>query len=137
MLPLRVIVDQGAMAIKGYSAFPKDPEMSKAVLFQAIQFRMCTDSLSKRFYFKIQFTISSQFSSIWHKAWTLSSATTTGHSRPGSDGNKGVLCIPQSFTITGASSSDCLTSYLGHSLRCILQPRLTGPILFSVISWHS
>ena len=32
---------------------------------------------------------------------------------PGNDGNKEVLCIPQSSSITGASPSDCLMSYLG------------------------
>ena len=35
---------------------------------------------------------------------------------PESDGNEGVLCIPQSSSITGASSSDCLVSYAGYSL---------------------
>ena len=29
---------------------------------------------------------------------------------------KGVLCIPESFCITGATPSDCLVSYPGHSL---------------------
>ena len=29
----------------------------------------------------------------------------------GSDGNKEVLCIPQSSSITGTSPSDCLVSY--------------------------
>ena len=37
-------------------------------------------------------------------------------SEPGSDGNEGVLCIPQSSSITGTLPSDCLVSYLGHSL---------------------
>ncbi len=37
----------------------------------------------------------------------------SGH---GSNGNEGVLHIPQSFSITGASPSDCLMSYAGHSL---------------------
>ena len=32
------------------------------------------------------------------------------------DGNEGVLCIPQSSSITGTSPSDCLVSYAGHSL---------------------
>ena len=51
---------------------------------------------------------------------------------PGSYCNERVLCIPQSTSITGASPSDYLVSYLGHSLgsftplqrcsRCILQP---------------
>ena len=49
----------------------------------------------------------------------------------------GVLRIPKSSSIAGTSPSDCLESYLGHSLggiptplqrssRCILQPQLTG-----------
>ena len=47
---------------------------------------------------------------------TLSGATNPGKSEPGSNGNEGVLCISQSSSITGASPSDCLVSYLGHSL---------------------
>ena len=62
------------------------------------------------------FSISTQFSSIWPINITLSGATTPGQSGPGSDGNKGVLRIPQSYTITGALWSDFLVSYLGHSL---------------------
>ena len=46
----------------------------------------------------------------------LSSATTTGQSGPGSDGNEGVLHIPQSSSIAGTSPSDSLVSYAGHSL---------------------
>ena len=46
----------------------------------------------------------------------LSRATTPGQSGPGSDGNEGVLCVPQSSSITGTSPSDCLVSYTGHSL---------------------
>ena len=52
-----------------------------------------------------------------------------------SDGNEGVLCIPQSSSITGTSQSDCWVSYSGHSLeglaplqrcsQCILQPQPT------------
>ena len=75
-------------------------------------------------------------SSIWPIDKTLSGATTLCQSGPGCDGNEEVLCIPQSFCITGASSSDCLVSYPGHSLwwglsplqrcsRCILQPQPT------------
>ena len=60
--------------------------------------------------------ISTQFSSIWLKDRTLSGATTPGQSGPGSDGNKGVLCIPQSSCITRASPSDCFVSLSGHSL---------------------
>ena len=42
-------------------------------------------------------------SSIWPVAETLSGATTPGQSAPGSDDNEGVLHIPQSSNITGAS----------------------------------
>ena len=48
---------------------------------------------------------------------TLSGATTPGQSEPWCNGNKGVVCIPQSSSITGASPSDWLVSYLGHSLE--------------------
>ena len=41
----------------------------------------------------------------------LSDATTPGQSGPGSNGNEGVLRIPQSPSITGTSPSDCLVSY--------------------------
>ena len=44
-----------------------------------------------------------------------SSATTPGQSGPGSDGNKLLLCIPQSSSITGASTSNCFMSYLRRS----------------------
>ena len=46
----------------------------------------------------------------------LSGATTPSQSGPGSDGNEGVLRIPQSSSTAGTSPSDCLVSYPGHSL---------------------
>ena len=62
----------------------------------------------------------------------------SGQSEPGSVGNKEVLHTPQSSR-TRSSPSDCLMSYLGHSLemggglnslqrcsRCILQNQPTG-----------
>ena len=64
--------------------------------------------------------ISIQFNSIWPIDRTLSGATTPGHSGPGSDGNEGVLCIPQSSSITETSLSDCLVSYPGHSLGVVV-----------------
>ena len=78
-----------------------------------------------------------QFNSIQPIDRTLSGATTPGQSGPGSNGNEGVLHIPQSSSIAGTSPSDCLVSYPGHSLggiltplqrssRCILQPQPTG-----------
>ena len=41
-----------------------------------------------------------QFSSIWPIAKTPSGAITPGQSEPWSDGNEGVLCIPQSSSNT-------------------------------------
>ena len=46
----------------------------------------------------------------------LSGATTPGQNGPGSNGNKGVLSIPQSSSITEASPSNFLMSYPGHTL---------------------
>ena len=84
----------------------------------------------------IQFSISTQISSIGPIDRTLSGAITPGQSEPGSDDNKGVIRISKSSSITGASPSDSL-SYTGHPLgsgtplrkcsRCILQPQSTGP----------
>ena len=69
----------------------------------------------KQFYTK-QFKQVICCSSIWPVEKTLSGATTTGQSGPGSNGNKGLLRIPQSSSITDASPSDCLVSYTGHAL---------------------
>ena len=52
--------------------------------------------------------------SIWPVDRTLSGVTTLGQSVPGSDGNKWVLHIPQSSSITRASPPDCLVSYPGQ-----------------------
>ena len=65
----------------------------------------------------IQFSVITQFSSIWPIDRTLPGATTPSQSGPGSDGNKETLRIPQSSSITGNSPSDCLVSYLGHLLE--------------------
>ena len=77
-------------------------------------------------------------SSIWPIDRTITGATTPGQNGPGSYDNERVLRIPQSSSITGASPSDYLVSYLGHSLvggglttlqrcsRCILQPQQSG-----------
>ena len=53
--------------------------------------------------------------SIWPIDRTLSGATTPGQSGPESNGNEGVFCIFQIST-AGASPSDNLMSYPGHSL---------------------
>ena len=55
--------------------------------------------------------------SIWPKDTTLSGAAILGQSGLVSDGNKGVVCIPQISSITEISPLDYLVSYTGHSLR--------------------
>ena len=69
----------------------------------------------KQFYFK-QFSLAPEHSFIWLIDRTLSGVTTPDQCGPGSDGNEGVLCIPQSSSIIGASLSDCLVLHPGHSL---------------------
>ena len=69
----------------------------------------------KQFYFK-QFNLSEVIclrsnSSISPIDKTPSRATTLSQSGLGSNGSEGVLCIPQSSSITGTSPSDCLVSY--------------------------
>ena len=98
---------------------------SKTVLFQTIHS-----------------SISMHFSSIWPIDRALSGATTPGQSGSGSDSNEGVLCIPQSSSITGTSPSDCLVSYQDthwesltpqqRSSWCILQPQPTEQTKLSV-----
>ena len=84
------------------------------VLFQTIQFKIsivCFFLNVKNGQFQtIQFSIITQLSSIW-----LIDGS-PGQSGPGSNGNKGLLHIPQSSSITDASPSNCLVSYLGHLL---------------------
>ena len=127
--------------------------MSKIVPFQIIQFTLSTQFkckntvlLSKTFLFQtiqfsqtvliqtIQFNISRQFRSILPIDSASSGTITPAKSGLVGDGNEGMLCIPQS---SGASPSDCLLLYLGHSLvggltplqrssLCILHPQPTG-----------
>ena len=59
----------------------------------------------------MQFSQSTQFGSIWLIDRALSGITTLGQSGTGSDGNEGVLRIPQSSSITGISPADCLLSH--------------------------
>ena len=59
-------------------------------------------------------------SSIWPIDRTLSGTATPGQNGPGSNGNEEVLHIPQSSSITRASPSGCLVSYLGHLLVGVL-----------------
>ena len=101
---------------------------NQTVLFITIQ-----SSMSFVFHLFLFFTISNS-SSIWPRDRTLSVTTTPSQSEPESNGNEGVLCIPQSSNITGASPSVCLVSYPGHSLvgwREILLCRDTVCVFYS------
>ena len=80
--------------------------MSKAFLFQAIQFSQTVLMQTIQFKYAV--------SSIQSINRALSGANIWGKSGPGSNGNEGVLYIPQSSRITGTSPSDCLVSYPGH-----------------------
>ena len=90
--------------------------------------------------FKCIKTVNPNHCLVLFKPWigSLSGATTPSQSGPGSDGNEGVLRIPQSSSIAGTSPSDCLASYqdtrweglipLQRSRQYILQPQLTGQV---------
>ena len=91
---------------------------TQTVLFGTVQYSISTVSMLKIIIFQtIQFSICIQFSPILLIDRTLPGNTTPYQSGPGSDGNEGVLRIPQSSCITVAPPSDCLVSYPWHSLR--------------------
>ena len=91
--------------------------------------------------YQSKFNISHLFTDIICSIWlidrTLSNATTPGQSGSGRNGNEEVLHIPL-ISKAGASPSNCLMSYSGHSLGkgdlvdfqrfswCILEPQLNG-----------
>ena len=88
---------------------------TKTVPFQTIQFSICTQFKCKiKCYFK-HISLNAQFRPIWSIDRNLSSATSPRQSWPGSDGNEGVLRIPQSSSITETSPSVRLVSYPGHT----------------------
>ena len=92
----------------------------KTVLFQTIQLSISTQ-------FK------SQTVSIWSIDSTLSGATTPGQSGRGSDGNKGVLHIPQSSSINEASPyKSCVTS---RTLVGGVLPLCRDAVIFCSLSW--
>ena len=98
-------------------------QFGQTVLIQTIQFSISTVFVHKRLNVKIvlfqgiQFSIITWYSYIWSIDRTLSGVTTLGQSEPGSDGNEGMLHIPQNSSITETSPWDCLASYPGHSLE--------------------
>ena len=123
----------------------------KTVLFQTIQFSVGNVPCFKQFYLykpknhaktvpfqAVQFCISAQFISLCPIERTQSGAKTTAQSGPRSNGHGGVLRIPQSSSITEASSSDCLVLYTGHSLgNLILLQRSSRCITTAPANWAS
>ena len=109
----------------------------QTVLFQTIQLSTLT-KLNDSKYCYVSLTVQLNISYLFTHSWmlktilfsisaqlkysippidrTLSDTTTLDQSGPGSDGKEGVLCIPQSSSITRTSPSDCLVSYLRQSL---------------------
>ena len=74
--------------------------------------------------------------SIWPIDRTLLGVTTLGQNESGSDGCKGVLRIPQIFSITEASPSDCLVSYAGHSLKDSYFPARVQSVYYATpVAW--
>ena len=69
----------------------------------------------------------------------LLGATTPGQSKPGSNGNEGVLRIPQSSSIIGSLPSDCLVSYTEHSLGGRFYPSAEVQSVYSTVpaEWAS
>ena len=78
----------------------------------------------------ILFSIRMQFSSIWPIDRALSGL---GQSGPGSDGNKGVLCIPQSSSITGVSPLDSLVSYPSTEMQLVYSAALADWAIFNCV----
>ena len=63
--------------------------------------------MSKLFYFNpSQFSTRTMFSSSWPIDRTLSGTTTLGQSGPGSNGNKGVLRITQSYFVQSPGAGE-------------------------------
>ena len=71
------------------------------------------------------------YSSIWPIDKTLSGANTLHQSGPGSNGNEGVLCIPQNSSSTGVSPSHCLMPYLGHIWWGVVNPFAQNQSVYS------
>ena len=130
---------QGGLVICLYIAVFKITITNNSIWHQALVYQQLNGQTV--LFQTSQFCISCLFvdmsnHSIWPIDRTLLGATTPGQSGPGSNGNKGVLRIPQSSSITGTSPSDCLVSYpdthwggltpLQRGSQHILQPQPTG-----------
>ena len=77
--------------------------ISRFILFTQLNVKIVQLNIKIVLFQTTQFSIRTQFCSIWSLERILSCATTPGLSGPGSDGNEGILRIHQSFSITGTS----------------------------------
>ena len=90
-----------------------------------MNYSICTQSNGSKYCYvslTIQLDISHLFTWLNVKQFYVthrSGATTPSQSGPGSNGNEGVLHIPQ-ISKAGASLTHCLVSYLRHSLGGVL-----------------
>ena len=113
-----------------------------AVLFQTIEISIrivvCLHRVKcqNSYISTMQLSKNTQFSSIWSIEMTRSGVTTPGQGEPGSDGNKGILHIPQSSWILETSTSDSLVSYPGHSLE-MSYPSAEMPLVYFAASAYS
>ena len=98
------------ISISSYSVQSNSSNSNNSVYYE---YRFCLHTVKTVLFQTIQFSICTQFSSIWPIDRTLSGAIPPGQSGLGSDGNEGIFHIPQSCSITG--TSDYLVSYPGHS----------------------
>ena len=94
-------------------------------LFQAIYFSQTVLNQT------IQFSIIMQLVLFNPLTGSLSGANAPGQSGPGSDGNEGVLFIPQSSSNTGNSPSHCLVSYQDTHWQVLLLCREAGGVFYS------
>ena len=92
----------------------------KPVPYQAIQFSASSFNVKTVPFQTIQFSISMQFV-LFNPLIGPSQVLPfwARESGPGTNGNEGVFCNPQSSSITGTSPSDCLVSYPGHWLGIV------------------
>ena len=129
MLPLWARVDLGAVAMKGYSTFPKAPALleprhhlvsypghSWGGIYSSPE-QQSVYSTAPADWAKVICLLSVWMSNslIWPIDRTLSSPTSLSPSGLGNNGNEGILHTPWNSK-TEVSHSDCLMSYQGHSL---------------------
>ena len=116
MLPLQTRVNPGTMEIKGVLRIPQNSSITGASISDCLM-SYPGHSLGESYFVAEKQSVYSTAPVYWGITLdgTLINIITPGQSGPGYDDYEGVLRIPQSFSITGASPSDCLVTYPGQS----------------------